>query len=405
MTWPAVSPPDWRCAKFDELMERIDRRFLIDDSQEYPLVGVRWYGMGAFVRERRAGVSIRRKQQWVLRAGDVVYNKLFAWKGAFALADTSVDGCLVSDKFPTYAIKRDIVEPRYLELYFRMADIRRQALELSRGGAAISKLTLNPPQFWRLTIPLPQLRDQRRIVARIETLTSEATEARRLKQSVMANAETLRASVVDAALRDVAIEGNLGDVLIGKPRNGWSTICDNMNGGTPVLSLAAVTGYTYRPAEHKLTAAPTDSKAHYWLRKGDLLMSRSNSPALVGHAAIYDGTPAPCVYPDLMMRLNVNPKLADTRFVWYWLQSAVARSHIYANAKGTSGSMKKISQRVIMTIPFPAKLPIPEQRRIMAKLDDLRARADVLRQFQAQTAADLDALMPSILDKAFRGEL
>jgi type I restriction enzyme, S subunit len=46
---------------------------------------VRWYGKGAFVRERLPGLEIARKQQWVIKAGDVVYNKLFAWKGAEAV--------------------------------------------------------------------------------------------------------------------------------------------------------------------------------------------------------------------------------------------------------------------------------------------------------------------------------
>ena len=54
------------------------------------------------------------------------------------------------------------------------------------------------------------------------------------------------------------------------------------------------------------------------------------------------------------------------------------------------------------------KSPIPpllEQRRIVAYLDDLQARVDALKRLQAETAAELDALLPSVLDKAFRGEL
>ena len=46
-----------------------------------------------------------------------------------------------------------------------------------------------------------------------------------------------------------------------------------------------------------------------------------------------------------------------------------------------------------------------EQRRIVAYLDDLQAKVDQLRSLQAQTAAELDSLLPSILDRAFRGEL
>jgi hypothetical protein len=37
--------------------------------------------------------------------------------------------------------------------------------------------------------------------------------------------------------------------------------------------------------------------------------------------------------------------------------------------------------------------------------DDLQAKVDSLKALQAKTAAELDALLPSILDKAFKGEL
>ena len=46
-----------------------------------------------------------------------------------------------------------------------------------------------------------------------------------------------------------------------------------------------------------------------------------------------------------------------------------------------------------------------EQRRIVAELDALQAEVDVLKRLQAETAAELDALLPAILDRAFKGEL
>ncbi len=143
-------PKSWRLARFDELLTKVERKITIDNSVIYNCVGVRWYGMGAFLRERLLGMNISRKQQWIVRRGDVVYNKLFAWKGAFAIADDSVDGCIVSDKFPTYELDTELAEPRFLAHYFRTPGIAQQALDLSKGAAAISKLTLNPPQFWDL---------------------------------------------------------------------------------------------------------------------------------------------------------------------------------------------------------------------------------------------------------------
>lgn len=58
-----------------------------------------------------------------------------------------------------------------------------------------------------------------------------------------------------------------------------------------------------------------------------------------------------------------------------------------------------------MQIPFPAKLSLDEQRRIVAYLDGLQAQVDPLKKLQTQTAAELDALLPAILDRAFKEEL
>jgi type I restriction enzyme, S subunit len=48
---------------------------------------------------------------------------------------------------------------------------------------------------------------------------------------------------------------------------------------------------------------------------------------------------------------------------------------------------------------------ISEQRHIVAYLDSIHARLASLRKLQSQTQAELDALLPSVLDKAFKGEL
>jgi type I restriction enzyme S subunit len=106
-----------------------------------------------------------------------------------------------------------------------------------------------------------------------------------------------------------------------------------------------------------------------------------------------------------MMRLVVNENIADKRFVHYWLMGAPSRDYISRNAKGTSPSMKKISQGVVTRIPFPISLSIREQHSIVAYLDSLQARAGMLHRMQYEAAAELDALLPSVLDKAFKGSL
>jgi type I restriction enzyme S subunit len=56
------------------------------------------------------------------------------------------------------------------------------------------------------------------------------------------------------------------------------------------------------------------------------------------------------------------------------------------------------------------KIPVPlpnlsEQRRIVAYLDELQTKIDTMKQLREEAIKELDALLPSILDKAFKGEL
>ena len=66
--------------------------------------------------------------------------------------------------------------------------------------------------------------------------------------------------------------------------------------------------------------------------------------------------------------------------------------------------MPHISQKEVERIPFTPPA-LDEQRRIISYIDGLQAKVDRLKALQEETAAELDALLPAILDKAFKGEL
>lgn len=387
------------------MLRRIERKVTVDDAAEYATVGVRWYGKGAFIRERLLGEDIAAKQQGIVRAGDVVYNKLFAWKGSFAVADDTVDGHLVSGEFPTYELDRSQLDPRYLSYFFQTAELGLQALRLSRGAAAISRLRLNPSQFVDLRIPLPPLPEQQELVAMLDDAEAKLAEARRLRSEATMEAAALVTSAIGEQLGVLPVTGKVADVLTEKPRNGWSAPCDNAEDGVAVLSLGAVTGFIYRPTQHKRTSEVTTPDAHYWLEPGDLLVTRSNTEQLLGHAAIYSGEPAPCIYPDLMMRLKVDPAKADIRFVYYWLRTPDVRARIQKAGSGTSSTMKKITQKDVMGLPFPVGLKLAEQQAVVRSLDDLVPRIEEARAAQQNTDRDLAALLPALLDRAFQGEL
>ena len=92
-------------------------------------------------------------------------------------------------------------------------------------------------------------------------------------------------------------------------------------------------------------------------------------------------------------------------FVLYWLQTPFVRRFIASKAKGTSPTMKKISQKTVMNIPFPSKISLDVQNRTVAFLDSLQTKIEELKELQIGTEKEFEELIPSILDKAFKGEL
>jgi type I restriction enzyme, S subunit len=65
---------------------------------------------------------------------------------------------------------------------------------------------------------------------------------------------------------------------------------------------------------------------------------------------------------------------------------------------------RKLETEKLLAIGVPVP-PILEQRDIVAELDALQKHVNAVKTLQAETAAELDALLPSILDKAFKGDL
>ncbi len=384
---------------------RLERRpvTVVPDAR-YAEIGIYSFGRGIFHKQPRTGLEVGDKELFLVKEGDFILQITFAWEGAVALASAAENGMYGSVRFPTFRVDENRCYPPYLVNYFRTAGGREQLLRISPGSAGRNRV-LSLKRISEVFVALPALEEQRRVVARIDEVAARIDEVRTLQRQAAEEAQALGASSITRVLEGFPLDGCLGDVLLEKPRNGWSARCDNAESGTPVLTLRAITGYRYRASEFKRTREPTSPQAHYWLRDGDLLITRSNTPELVGHAAIYNGSPSPCIYPDLMMRLVVDEGHVDKRFVHYWLRSIPVREYIGRVARGTSPTMKKISQGAVMNIPFPSELALPEQHRIVAYLDGLEAKMDTLKLFQGETSTGLDALFPSVLDRAFKGEL
>jgi type I restriction enzyme S subunit len=252
---------------------------------------------------------------------------------------------------------------------------------------------------------MPPIEEQRRIVAILEDHLSRLDAA---------DAQTISAEVKVAAWRKGRIDhlmwnssagrGSLSSLLGEEMRNGHSARATRDGSGIRTLTLTAVTRGIFSEQYTKMTSADPPKVAGLWLRAGDILVERSNTPELVDTSALYDGPDDWAIYPDLIIRLRVKPSLANARYVARAIRSERAHRWLRSRAKGLAGSMPKIDQGTIGAL----ELPIPsldEQVAVAALVDDAEnVHERVLRETQTARSRS-SALRRSLLQAAFSGRL
>jgi type I restriction enzyme S subunit len=143
----------------------------------------------------------------------------------------------------------------------------------------------------------------------------------------------------------------LGELLEEAPRNGYSPVCPDLPTGKWVLGLSALDGRGLDLSEPKPAPANDPLVDKFMLQPGDFLISRSNTFDKVGRVGVFRGGLEKCSYPDLMMRFRPDLKKVNPLYLETYLKSDAAIKFIRQHATGTSGSMKKINQSTVESIP------------------------------------------------------
>ncbi|HVF10372.1 MAG TPA: restriction endonuclease subunit S [Abditibacteriaceae bacterium] len=396
-TWPLVP--------LDAVLGQRKAFIQIDDLQSYKRCRVQLHAKGIVLRDLVAGAEIKTKKQQVCRAGEFLVAEIDAKVGGFGIVPDDLDGAIVSSHYFLFQINEAKLERQFLSYFIRTPNFRDQvAAQGSTNYAAI-----RPKDVLGYQIPLPPIAEQRRIVARIEALAGKIEEARELRRLAVEEVEAVTKSAQRTLIGDgptdrwVPLHSYVQEIV-----NGWSPPCEGRQAEGEewgVLKLGAVSFGRFNPHENKALPPTLQPKPEFEIKVKDFLMSRANTAELVGACAIVNEAPARLMLCDKIFKFIFrNDKPIEHQYLDYVLKSPALRDQIVREATGTSPTMQNISKEKVRNLLIPPH-DLPEQRRIVAYLDDLQAKVDALKQLQTQTAAELDALLPSILDQAFKGEL
>jgi len=186
----------WQRLRIGDLVSQVKRRIRVEPGQEYPLLGVRWYGKGAFLREVVSSETTKAAFFYAVQPGDFIYNRLFAWKGSFGLIPPDLSGCYVSGEFPLFEVDPTRLDRIYLKLMMCEPSVWHQIEMESTGSTKASRNRWKEERFLGKIIDLPPVEEQRRIVDVVGAMDDQVAAL----EAQAAATRTVRAGVLSELL-------------------------------------------------------------------------------------------------------------------------------------------------------------------------------------------------------------
>jgi type I restriction enzyme S subunit len=146
-----------------------------------------------------------------------------------------------------------------------------------------------------------------------------------------------------------------------------------------------------------------ESEDYDCLLKGDVLFNNTNSPELLGKTALVKQD-SNWAYSNHMTRIRLNVNLLNPAWVSNCLHTlffdGFFRAHCVHHVNQASIGSSFLTEKVVIPLP-----PLPEQRRIVAKIEELFAKLDAGVAALKKVKAQLKRYRQAVLKHAFEGKL
>ena len=400
-------PEGWKFAYVGEVAKQIKKKVRVEPEREYRMIGVRWYGRGTFYRETSKGESLSATYLTSVLPNALIYNRLFAWKGSFAVVPKEHSGHFVSSEFPQFVTDERYLLPDYLYLFFMCGSTIRAVDAFSVGSAAVSRNRLKEEIFLDFKIPLPPILIQKAIIMWWKNNREEIAEASRRVEKIENEIQSLiytelgtpapislnlapkymalkwkdleRWSFSPLARARQGLAGftssryqieSLGQHLIGT-MNGYSVKPVVGPTSYKILKLSALSPAGLDLDQTKFVNVSERIADKFSLHKGDLLICRSvGSYDHIAKCALVEENEPHILFPDIIIRARFSGSILPD-YAREVMQTPLGRSYFQSSAR-TAVGMWKIGAEDIHNFPIPLP-PLERQERITQLVGEKRA--------------------------------
>ncbi|MBS0366352.1 MAG: restriction endonuclease subunit S [Proteobacteria bacterium] len=304
--------------------------------------------------------------------------------------------------------------PRFLCRYFSSPEFRELlCTDLTGVGGSLTRA--QPKRVATYRIPIAPESEQRRIAVKLDALLARVDATRARLDRVPVLLKRFRQSVLAAATSGELTEEwrnkqepqykwtecSLGEVCESSfygPRFGKDEYTDHAD-GIPTIRTTDMTddGRISITADTPRVRVPKEKLERFQASRGDLLITRTGS---IGVMAVFNGNYAaiPSAY---LIRFRFKPVVLP-RFAFFCLMAPTGQASMGMSATAITQPNINADSIKAIKVGLPT---IEEQHEIVSRVESLFALADRLQTQYERAGSQVNKLTPSLLTKAFRGEL
>jgi len=336
--------------------------------------------------------------------GDLVVSGINAAKGAIAIySKENKEPIAATIHYGAYIPSKDKVELKYLWWLLRSNTFKDLLNRYVPGGI---KTELKAKRLLPVPIPLPPLLEQRRIVEKIEEIVLKTTYVSELRKIVSKETHCILQSAMSKVFNFENSDSIVGDYAKVQGGYAFQSAMYDENGTHQIVRIGNVRDGHLDLSRAMVRWSPGNDLRvlRYELKAGDIVISMTGTRDKRDYGFIAE------IPKDVSLLLNQRvgrfllQRPIERRYLFYFLQSPFFRDSLFPSATGTA-NQANIGNNAIELIPFNPPSDKNKQCQIALWLDKLEAKINTLKKLQTEIEKILNALLPSILDRAFKGKL
>jgi len=317
-----------------------------------------------------------------LASGDIVFARTGATTGKSFLVDDPPEAV-----FASYLIRLRLLDkkllPEFVLLFFQTAGYWQSIKDGSSGSAQGG---FNATKLGALTIPIPPLPEQQRIVGLLDEAFAGLATAKANAEKNLQNARAL----FESHLQSVFTQRGTGWVETTVDK--ISTNLDSKR--VPITKNVRTSGkYPYYGA-----SGIVDHVGDY-IFDGDTLLVSEDGANLLARSTPIAFSVSGKYWVNNHAHILKFDNMATQRFTEFYLESIKLDEYI------TGAAQPKLNQKALNSIPIPIPKSVDEQARIVESVESLQEETQRLAGLYERKLAALEALKKSLLHQAFTGEL